>query len=53
MITDRERLVALINNLEQWSDVSGAYHLEREDIPIVIEALKTYKEGKDGTGEKF
>ena len=43
MLTDEERLTALINNLTNWSESSGSYHLEREDIPITLEALMRYK----------
>lgn len=43
MLNDDERLVALINNLDQWSGCSGAYHLEQEDIPIVLDALRKYR----------
>ena len=39
MLSERERLTALINNMREWTPGSGAYHLEEEDIPIVVEAL--------------
>ena len=34
MLSERERLTALINNMREWTPGSGAYHLEEEDIPI-------------------
>ena len=43
MLTDEERLTALINNLTNWSESSGSFHLEHEDIPITLEALMRYK----------
>ena len=46
MIDNNDRLTALINNLEQWPDCSGAFHLEQEDIPIVLDALIKYKSVK-------
>ena len=43
MLTEDERLIAMINNLKEWSETSGAFRIEQEDIPIVLNALMRYR----------